>query len=237
MLTIKVIYPLYIITILQSSCVSTQAYHWQQTELREGLSHLRKGCQLTARSGFSAEVSIPLYGTTRIDAAWDASNHLNGQVVNTLGEDLINFKIDGSGILQTDVSVQKDLVLGTALDFLAELGTAKARLLLCSGLFLASVEDFSPSFGQETSSVEFDVKTHSSEWHIVSSVRPVFPLKPRPQDLISISSDVRTSSTFFSRSVAKINWTGAKKEGIFRPQELSIQAGKQSIKLSFLDFE
>ena len=219
------------------SCVSTKTHHWKQTDLREGLLNLRNGCKLTSNSGFSAEVSIPLHGTTRIDAAWDALNILNGQIVNTLGEDLVNFKIDSSGILQADVDVRKDLALGSALDFLAELGTAKARLLLCSGLFLAGNEDFAQGFGQEKQSVRFDIRTHSFQWQVRSFLHPVFPESGRPQDALNITSEVRTQGIILSHAVARIEWSGAKKSGVFRPQELRIDTGAQSVKLSFLDFE
>lgn len=223
--------------IMHSGCVSRQAEQWSQISLRNGVANLRKGCQLTAKSGFTAELSLTNQGTTRIDAAWDNAGHLNGQVVNALGEDLINFKIDGSGILQTDVTLKKEVALGSALEFLAELGTAKTRLLLCSGLFLAGNEAHAQSFGQESSKAEFDVRTHSSHWRVDSNLKSAQPNTARPEDELKVSTEVKTSGTFFRRLVASVEWSGKKKEGFLRPEELTIHAGTTKIKLSFLDFE
>lgn len=223
--------------LVNSGCVSRQAEQWSQISLRNGIANLRKGCQLNARSGFTAELSLTNQGTTRIDAAWDNAGHLNGQVVNALGEDLINFKIDGSGILQTDLILKKEVALGSALEFLAELGTAKTRLLLCSGLFLAGNENHAKSFGQESSIADFDVQTHTSHWRVDSKLKSVHPDSARPDDEIKIITKVKTAGAFFSRAVASIEWSGKKKEGLLRPEEMTIQAGTTKIKLSFLDFE
>jgi hypothetical protein len=219
------------------SCASTRSYEWQQSNLREALMNLQKSCKLTSKSGFTAEAAIPSFGTARIDAAWDSAGNLNGQIVNTLGEDLLNFKIDGSGILQSDVGVRKDLALGIALDFLAELGTSKTRLLLCSGLFIASSEEYAQEFGREKSQINFNIKSTFSQWQVKSELTPMQPEDPKPQDSLKIKSDVQTPGLFLNRTVANIEWIGTKKNGLFRPLEMTVKAGPQSIKLSFLDFE
>jgi hypothetical protein len=222
---------------LSSGCVSTQGNIWPTALLRTQISNLRESCRINERSGFSADLSVADQGSAKIEAVWDSSGNLDGQVINALGEDILNFRIDSAGILQTDTSVQQGAMLGSALDFLAELGTVKTRLLICSGLFLAGNEETGNSFGRENAKVEFNLETHSSKWRLSSQLISKSQSAKILPDELHIVTNVSKPELFFSKSVAVIEWQGKKQGNLMKPQSLSVNSARLKIRLSILDFD
>ncbi|MFZ9520123.1 MAG: hypothetical protein ACO3A4_06560 [Silvanigrellaceae bacterium] len=223
--------------LLTQACISTQPYTWPQPALKAHLSALREGCKLGETSGFSADVSFSSQGTARIEAAWDRSGNLNGQLVNPLGEDLLNFRIESNGILNTDVGLRNSPSLAMALEFLAELGTLKTRYLLCSGLYFAAMDQLAPKLGDEVSRVEETLKTQSSIWKFSSELVPVIKGKIATVDEIQIASTVKLADAIFNKKIVSILWTGKKTGRRMAPQFLTIISNQNEIKLSFLDFD
>ncbi|NBW80125.1 hypothetical protein EBR21_00070, partial [bacterium] len=164
---------LFPVLLLNHACISSAPYSWPQPALKSHVAALRDGCQLTSTSGFSADVSFSNQGTARIEAAWDGMGNLNGQILNPLGEDLLNFRIESNGLLNSDVALKNSPSLSLALEFLAELGTLKTRYLLCSGLYFAAINHLTPRLGDEESRVEENLKTNSSVWKFSSELQPV----------------------------------------------------------------
>lgn len=223
--------------LLSSGCVSTQGNTWPTAVLRAQISDLRESCRIRDRSGFSADISVADQGSAKIDAVWDASGNLDGQVINALGEDILNFRIDSAGILQTDASLKPGAMLGSALDFLAELGTEKTRLLICSGLFLAGNEETGNSFGKVNAKIEFNLATHSSKWRLSSQLFPKLqPGKTTPDEL-QIATSVTKPDLLFSKTVATIEWQGKRQGNLMRPQSLTVNSARSTIRLSILDFD
>lgn len=219
-----------------TACITSKQAPWPPSLLRSHILSLRDSCQLTDKSGFTADLGLSDRDSARIEAAWDSSGNLNGQVINPLGEDLMNFRIDSSGVLQSDVSVKQGAALGPALEFLAELGTTKTRQLLCSGLFLSANEQFAQSFGQELPKIDFTLSTHGTDWRLTSELIQTEPDQPS-NDRLTIKTDVTTSDLFFRRTIASIEWKGQKKGRYMRPILLTLRSSQSSLKLSFLDFE
>lgn len=225
------------VLLLLQGCVTQPISTWSATQLQTTISSINESCRLKENSGFTAELTASNQGSARLDAAWDKNGNLNGQVVNPLGEDVLNFRVDSSGVLQTDVSINQSAVLGTALEFLAELGTQRTRLLLCSGLYLAAREQLGNQAKTLTSEVEFDVLTRGNRWNLVSSLQPTMNGSTETNPDILVSTNVSAKKTFFKQSVAKIEWVAKVTRGKSQPKWLFIQTNSTNIKLLFLDFE
>lgn len=233
----RFVIPGIVVTFALCGCATTQKYSWSQSLLRDHISSLRESCNVTAQSGFTADLSVSEQGTSRMDAAWDSHGNLNGQVVNPLGEDLLNFKIDSTGVLQTDVSIRQSAILGTALEFLAELGTQRTRQLLCSGLFLSGTDQLGQGYGHETSELEFTLNARGSQWHVKSNLYPIMQGETVKSDEVRIITQVTTAEWLFRQSIASIEWRGKKIGRFIRPQQLYIRSSRASVRLSFLDFD
>lgn len=227
----------HLVILLNGGCVSTQTHVWPIAHLRAQISDLRESCKIRERSGFSADLSVADQGSAKVEAVWDSSGNLDGQVINALGEDILNFRIDSAGILQTDASLQQGAMLGSALDFLAELGTEKTRLLICSGLFLAGNEETGNSFGKENAKIEFNLATHSSKWRLSSQLIAKSQASRTLPDELRIVTNVTKPELLFSKSIAVIEWQGKKQGNLMKPQSLTVNSARSKIRLSILDFD
>jgi hypothetical protein len=223
--------------LLAQACISAATYPWPQPALKSHLAALREGCQLTSTSGFSADVSFSNQGTARIEAAWDSAGNLNGQLVNPLGEDLLNFRIESNGVLNTDAALKNSPSLGMALEFLAELGTLKTRYLLCSGLYFAAIDQLTPRLGDEESKVEEAIKTNGSVWKFTAELQPIFKDNVPAHDELQISSVVKSADAIFNKKIVSIMWKGKKIGRKMQPKLLTINSNQNEIRLSFLDFD
>jgi hypothetical protein len=153
--------------------------------------------------------------------------------VNAIGEDVLNFKIDSSGFLQTDNSFLKSESLLQALEFLAQLGSQKTRSLLCSGLFVQPLKLSQSSDRAITSEVETVVENSGSQWRVRSRVLP----DTHDDSTVVVETEIFTDSFFFRKSLAKISWRGKRLKKTIQPNSLLIFTSQSEIKLSFLDFE
>jgi hypothetical protein len=188
---------------------------------------------LSLKSGFTADLLVSNQGGARIDAAWDASGLLNGQVVNAIGEDVLNFKINSSGFLQTDNSFLRSESLVQALEFLAQLGSQKTRSLLCSGLFVQPFKLSQSSDHAKATELEANVENAGSQWRVRSRVLP----DRHDDSTVVVETEIFTDSFFFRKSLARISWRGKRLEKTIQPKSLIIYTSQSEIKLSFRDFE
>ncbi len=223
----------FLIVLLLPGCVTTSRQLISEAWAVQTVSSLREGCQLSLKSGFTADLLVSNQGGARIDAAWDASGLLNGQVVNAIGEDVLNFKINSSGFLQTDNSFLKSESLVQALEFLAQLGSQKTRSLLCSGLFVQPFKLSQSSDRAKATELEAVVENAGSQWRVRSRVLP----DTHDDSTVVVETEIFTDSFFFRKSLAKISWRGKRLEKTIQPKSLIIYTSQSEIKLSFLDFE
>lgn len=224
---------LFLIFFFLPGCTTTPRKVISEAWVEQTVLSLSEGCRFSLNSGFTADLLVSNQVGARIDAAWDASGLLNGQVVNAIGEDFLNFRIDSSGILQTDNSFLKSESLVQALEFLAQLGSQKTRSLLCSGLFVQPFTLSQSSEHAKANEIETIVENSGSRWRMRSRV-----LRDTQNDsTVVVETNIMTDSYFFRRSLATINWRGKRQEKAIQPTFLLIRAGQAEIKLSFLDFE
>jgi hypothetical protein len=224
---------LILVFLLPTGCVTTPRKVISEAWVEQSILSLREGCKLSLKSGFTADLLVSNQGGARIDAAWDASGLLNGQVVNAIGEDVLNFKIDSSGFLQTDNSFLESESLVQALEFLAQLGSQKTRSLLCSGLFVQPLKLSQSSDRAIASEVETVVENSGSQWRIGSRVLP----DSQDDSTVVVETTIFSDSFFFRKSLAKISWRGKRLKKTIQPNSLLIITSQSEIKLSFLDFE
>lgn len=224
---------LFLIFLLLPGCVTTPRKVISEAWVEQTVLSLSEGCRFSLNSGFTADLLVSNQVGARIDAAWDASGLLNGQVVNAIGEDVLNFRIDSSGVLQSDNSFLKSESLVQALEFLAQLGSQKTRSLLCSGLFVQPFKLSPSSERAKASEIETVVENSGSRWRVRSRV-----LRDTQNDsTVVVETDIITDSFFFRKSLATIHWRGKRLEKTIQPKFLLIRTGQSEIKLSFLDFE
>jgi hypothetical protein len=193
------------------------------------VAELHKNCRLKPKSGFTADLVISGQGTARIEAIWDTQRQIQGQILNPIGEDLLNFRIDESGLQLVDHSVQAPEDVLTALDFLAQMGTGETRALLCSGLFLTAknIEQKDPPLAEPESEREIELPGRN-QWYLSSraSLTKSESEGKRPQ--IRITTEISKPVLFWKKQVATVDW---------QQGELNIRTQRLNIRLSFLDFE
>ncbi|MBM3382656.1 MAG: hypothetical protein FJY29_09480 [Betaproteobacteria bacterium] len=213
------------------SCVSNREWTTdaQPEHVRNSIAELHRRCRLKPKSGFSADLVISGQGTARIEAIWDSQREIQGQILNPIGEDLLNFKIDSSGLQLVDQSVRAPDDVLTALDFLAQMGTGEARSLLCSGLLFAekNLEQKDPPSVELKTAREIELQGKNL-WSLASKVefRSSENDKSRPE--MRITTEISRPVLFWKKRVATVDW---------RPGALSIQTQQLDVRLSFLDFE
>ncbi|NBO37301.1 hypothetical protein EBU99_01825 [bacterium] len=232
-LTLLTIIPFFTLVNAPLGCVTIRANEPTKEWIQSTKTALELGCKSTSRGGFSADLSIPSQGSARIEAVWDATGYLSGQVINTLGEDLVNFKIDSSGVLQTDASLPRGSALSLALDFLAQIGAKRTRSLLCSGLFVAQNDLQLVAQHDKSNKTESVIEAGNFNWLLNSTLTPS---DVDPQT-VEVDSQIMSDSFLFRRILAKVNWKGKKQEERIRPFEMTIQAEQTIVKLLFLDFD
>lgn len=216
-----------------TGCITTQTHKVSAAWLEKTLPALDAGCRITASSGFAADLSIINQGGARIEAVWDLKQQLNGQILNAIGEDILNFNIDSAGFLKLDNTSAKGESLLQALDFLAQLGAERTRLLLCSGLFESPANLHTPTQRIRPGEQEFIATTAGTHWLVNSKVRP----DPTDDSQILIETKISSDSLFIRRTLATISWKGLRAEKKVTPTLLIVKTSQFEIKLSFLDFE
>lgn len=226
-----------ILCFLHSSCVSVSTQQLPPESFRSQLINLFDTCQMTKKSGFVADLSISSQGSMRVEAAWDNSGNLNGQIVNALGEDLLNFRIDTAGQLETDTTLSDPDTLSLTLEFLAELGSSKTRLLVCSGLYLVGRDYNKIKSENENQETNFTFEKRGLKWFLTSKISSITPSPLMTPEQMKISTRVSSQNYLFKKSVANIEWMGEQRNKRLVPRELMIRTLKTTLKLSFLDFD
>ncbi|MEN9529249.1 MAG: hypothetical protein RI932_1122 [Pseudomonadota bacterium] len=201
----------------------------QSIILKRSVAELHRKCRLKPKSGFSADLVISGQGTARIEAIWDNQRNIQGQILNPIGEDLLNFKIDSAGLQLVDQSIQAPDDVLMALDFLAQMGTGETRALLCSGLFLTetNIEQKDPPILDSETEREIELQG-KAQWHLSSKLNflKIGDENRRPE--IRIRTEISKPFLFLKKHVATVDW---------QQSALSIQTKQLDLKLSFLDFE
>lgn len=197
------------------------------------IESLYNSCRMGPKNGFSADVLFHRTGGMRIEGVWDPAGHLNGQVLNPIGEDLLNFRLDSSGSIQTDSATPPDDAALHALNFLALLGAQRTRLLLCSGLFLNETPNLTNNRYKVTRENLYEIQSSEKSFHLKSRLTK----SPNDEKEIIISSKATSGAFFFTRTVADIEWLGVLGENSIQPRILKIITPQTEIILSFLDYE
>ncbi|MEY4066365.1 MAG: hypothetical protein RIR26_2573 [Pseudomonadota bacterium] len=190
-------------------------------------------CRLKPKNGFSADLLVQKFGGVKIEGVWDFGGHLNGQILNPIGEDVLNFKLDSSGLLQTDASSQLDASTLNALSFLGQLGAQRTRLLLCSGMFLDKLPEASGTANLAAAEKSYEIQLPDKNVSLKSKLKP----RVNNEQSFTVNSVVKTDSFFISRTLARIEWEGNFQENTIEPRALRITTPQTEISLSFLDFE
>jgi hypothetical protein len=221
-------------SLITFSCVSTERENGSSDiVLNRVISSLHNSCRMGPKNGFSADVLFHRTGGMRIEGVWDVAGHLNGQVLNPVGEDLLNFRIDSSGIIQTDSATPPDDAALHALNFLAQLGAQRTRLLLCSGLFLNETPSLTSNKYKITPENNYEIQTSEKSLHLESRLKK----SPNDEKKFIIITRATSGAFFFTRTIANIEWIGAVGDNSIHPRILKIITPQTEITLSFLDYE
>lgn len=216
-----------------TACTTTTTHALPKDWLEYAINGLKEGCHLTPTSGFIADLGIMNQGGARIEAIWNHEGHLEGQILNAIGEDILTFNIDRSGSLRIDKDVKKTDSVVQALDFIAHLGSQETRSLFCSGLFADPKANFLATAYDNIAKKEFVSVSGAAVWYTLSKILP----HQKDESQIIVNTKVSSKSFFFKKTVAGITWRGLRKGKKYMPTSLLITVNNLDAKLSFLDFE
>ncbi|MEY2987158.1 MAG: hypothetical protein RJB13_679 [Pseudomonadota bacterium] len=215
------------------ACVSAPHAELPKNWLISIAGKMKNVCKLKVNSGFSADIILNNAVSSQVEAIWDSSGRLSGQLINSLGEDYLSFQIDEFGQFKTNQEIDENQSLFQALELLARIGSLQTRYLLCSGLFVSDRDEKEAQSPQLHAVQERTLAAAQTSFHLKSFVSRNL----ENSEQVLVKSKVSTDNWLFRKSIAEIDWKGQLAKNSLQPISLAVSSDVASIRLSFRDFD